>query len=252
MKIPANMTRREALKWGAKLATIGLVLPSPTLGANSPALLKAARSRNASPALIANAATTPDVNGGTTAAINTTGANLIIFAVAFYNAGGTQVGTLSDSKGNTWTALTSHANGSITSRLYYCYNPTVGSGHTFSYTSVTFGIYGCLTVAAFSGFAASPFDLENGATATSASSISTGSITPSQARTVVFAAAGFDTGTAAIDNGFTITDAPAIANASFSCGLAYKVLSAVAATNPQWSFGASNGNLGASIIGFKY
>jgi len=48
MKLPSGMTRREAIKWGAKLATIGVLIPSAK-GESSPALLSSARRRNAGP-----------------------------------------------------------------------------------------------------------------------------------------------------------------------------------------------------------
>lgn len=44
MKIPSGMTRREALKWAAKIATIGIITPK-SFGASS-ALLAAAHRRN--------------------------------------------------------------------------------------------------------------------------------------------------------------------------------------------------------------
>ncbi len=74
------------------------------------------------------------VNGGDTTGtpIDTTGANLLIFGVSYLDG---SAPTISDSKSNTWTALTAtlpSTSGDI--RIYYAKNPTVGAGHTFSAT----------------------------------------------------------------------------------------------------------------------
>lgn len=65
-------------------------------------------------------------SGGTTSAIDTTGANCIAVFMAY---GGTP--TLTDSKGNTYTAGTSITN-TVAGRWYYCFSATVGTGHTFT------------------------------------------------------------------------------------------------------------------------
>jgi hypothetical protein len=60
-------------------------------------------------------------------------------------------------------AIASAVTGLVPERLYYAANPTVGSGHTFSYTGAS--NFSSIFVAAFSGVAtSSPFDKENGAT----------------------------------------------------------------------------------------
>lgn len=64
-------------------------------------------------------------SGGTTSAIDTTGANCIAVFMAY---GGSP--TLSDNKGNTYTAGT--ASGSVLGRWYYCLGATTGTGHTFT------------------------------------------------------------------------------------------------------------------------
>jgi hypothetical protein len=66
----------------------------------------------------------------TTAGINTTGATLLVAAVARLHGASA---SLSDSKGNAWLALTTRDNASAYSvTLYYVLNPTVGASHTFS------------------------------------------------------------------------------------------------------------------------
>src|ERR1039458_7307067 len=83
-----------------------------------------------------------------TPAATTTGSTLIL--VASVSAFATGLGTLSDSKSNTWTALTTWgAVGPYFVRMSYCLNPTVGTGHTFS-TTGTSGNPG-IAMIAFSG-----------------------------------------------------------------------------------------------------
>ena len=111
-------------------------------------------------------------NGVTSNAIDTTGANLIVLAVSYYGGLGNTLiaGEVSDSKGNTWTALTNRgSNNAGNVRLFYCSNPTVGSGHTFTASdSGGGGTYPSLFAIALSGAkTSSPFDLENGSNTTS-------------------------------------------------------------------------------------
>lgn len=203
------------------------------------------------PALIASATATGVVTGGTSSAVNTTGANLIVISAAHFPNGHAQ--TVSDSKGNTWTALTDYSiHIGISVRLYYCYNPTVGSGHTFTISGTN--SYGSLNVAAFSNVATSPLDQSNGATNSSASSLSTGSITPSQANSIVIAGFGADNGgtSISINSGFTIAASNDYSAGGSEAGaIAYKIVTSASAINPQWSI-ASSAPIAAAIANFKY
>lgn len=90
-------------------------------------------------------------NGGssvTTASIDTTGASHIFIWTATYLPAG--LGTLSDSKTNTWTAFAaSNTVSDIAGTLYYLEGGSLGSGHTFTVSGVT--NYPSLYVFAFSG-----------------------------------------------------------------------------------------------------
>ncbi len=99
-------------------------------------------------ALVANAGS----GSGTTSAVDTTGADLLVAAVAYFDG----AGTVTDSKGNTWTGLTPATPGSGRAcRLLYCVPTSVGGGHTFSTPSG----FGGLCVSAWSGVdTATPFD----------------------------------------------------------------------------------------------
>lgn len=208
----------------------------------------------AGPSLIANTGKAGSDTGVTSDAINTTGANLIVVSVAWF-AGGDSI-VFSDSKGNTWTPLTAITGGAtVVGVLYYCFNPTVGSGHTFSVAqgNIELGIYPSLCVTAWSGIASSPFDTENGIGDSSWTTINTGSIAPSPG-TLVIAGLAFGSnsgGTISIDSGFTITDTIPTGT-PFGCSMAYKIQSGVSLLNPQWTSSAASNQGAAVIAAFSY
>jgi hypothetical protein len=107
--------------------------------------------------LVGQKASSGPAAAATTAAINTTGASLIVVAVGFDTA---DTASLTDSQSNTWTALTAQANGGKVQLLYVA-NPTTSASHTFTSGAQSFGK--AIIVAAFSGTTASPFDAQNGA-----------------------------------------------------------------------------------------
>src|SRR4051812_9792279 len=87
-------------------------------------------------------------NGGTSGAIDTSGANFLVAVVASYSVGDT---TVTDSKSNTWTQLTARDEINTTlvrNRIWYAKNATVGSGHTFS--DAVSSSFPSICVAAFS------------------------------------------------------------------------------------------------------
>jgi hypothetical protein len=191
-------------------------------------------------------------NGGTTSAINTTGANFIAISVAFnYNV--IPIGSdISDSKGNSYTALTTHQeNTGSANRLFYVAAPTVGASHTFTVTKT--GAFVAVCVAAFSAVAtSSPFDVENGATVGSGTTLATGSVTPSLNNEVVIA--GICTGgaaTSSIDSGFTLVGTVAGDNATYyGVGMGYLVQTTAGAINPTWTR-SNSGKMSASIASFQ-
>lgn len=202
-------------------------------------------------ALIANvAAGSTDSISVTTAAINTTGADLIVLEVSDYLLDSPS--TISDSKGNTWTTLTTYDSGQFNrSRLMYVKNPTVGSGHTFTATTTTG--YPSIAVQAWSGaHLTSPFDQQNGSGFFAATSIQPGSITPTENNELVVTGVGsLIVGAVSVNGGFTISDqvdySPGV---HFAVALAHLVQTTAAAANPTWSWsGAAQGATG--IASFK-
>ena len=187
----------------------------------------------------------------TTAAIDTTGADLIVPAVVDYADGGTT--NLTDSKSNTWNARTAYTEASgARVRLYDCVQPcTVGTGHTFTGTPATTPSHPGLAVIAFSGSLNPTFDQINGATVASATSRTTGSVTPSQDHEVLVSALAFDHTTATIDSGFTRVQMLGASAVVYGLGIAWKRQTTLAAVNPTWTINAA-GPIAATIASYKF
>lgn len=187
------------------------------------------------PALVAHTgAGSSTSNNVTTSAIDTSGATLLIVCVNSYQSAAAP--TLSDSKSNTWTGLTTYeltAGGRV--KFYYCDSPTVGSGHTFTLTGT--GDYPAIEVVAFSGTISPAFDVENGKPGGTGGS-QPGSVTPSTSSSVIVTDVVIDaTGSASsIDSGFTISDEVIyVGGQHFGAALAYKIVSTTSPENPTWT-----------------
>lgn len=202
--------------------------------------------------LVAHTGKAGSSSGVTTDPIDTTGANLIVIGFSYYPGSGG--GTLSDSKGNTWTpAFIEFTIGNNRFAMYYCAAPTVGAGHTFSFSGTT---YPGITVSAWSGLAGSPFDAAVTNSSTSSATVSTGSITPAQADTLFVTVMGWEAsagGAISVDSGFTMLDQiPYAGGTNFGCSMAYKVISNGAAENPEWSSTGVEGTMIAGLTAFKF
>ncbi len=189
-------------------------------------------------------------NAVTTDAIDTSGANLLVVAVADYQP--MTHSTLSDSKSNIWTALTPRTLvGSVYQQLWYCLGATVGSGHTFSTDQSNFP---AIVVTAWSGAKTSAAkDQEGGTTALATATFTEPSQTPSEDNELVIAIVSSDTaGSMTIDSGYTISDKSEFDSGdSFGVGMAYKIQTSAAATSPVWSFGVTAAATAGSIVTFK-
>jgi hypothetical protein len=202
--------------------------------------------------------TIPGTTSGTTSAgIDTTGASLLIVAVARH--GFTSDPTLTDSYGNTWLPLTPYAGFIGYVLVYYAKNPTVGTGHTFTLAGGNTFPSAC--VAAFTGADTSaPFDVENGngVSYPSSTTIQTGTLTPSQDDSLIIAALasapnGGPSGYT-IDSSFTLIDTvDAINGQSSGSGLAYFLQTTAAAKNPTWTLSTAGDGFGlaAAINSWK-
>ncbi len=191
----------------------------------------------------------------TTDAVNTTGADLIVINVGYYS-GTTPTIAPSDSKGNTWTALTAHNQVStlVGNRMFYCAAPTVGSGHTFTQEDLVANAYPSIQMLAFSGAHASPFDQQTGAVSSgSASTLATGSLTPSEDNCLVVAGLGHEVnsaGAVSINGGFTATTEAYVGSTSEGSGCAYLIQTSAASANPTWNV-TNNTGIAATLATFK-
>lgn len=173
------------------------------------------------------------VSDATTAARDTTGADLILLFVAQLNA----VSAPTDNKSNTWTQLTTYG-GTVSGRWYYCHNPTVGAGHTFTepYNGNGAAQIGMM---AYSGSAASPFDVENGNATSSGTSLSTGSVTPSHGNELIVTALSYNTAQVSpppsVDVGSIVTSAQPVGGTNFGMVLAEEIQTSAITRNATWS-----------------
>lgn len=178
-------------------------------------------------------------SGGTSAAIDTTGATLLVAALSALSPG------ISDSKGNTWTPL-SAVSPSQTVQLFYVANPVVGTGHTFTCS----GSFVSMVVRAYNGVATTtPFDQQNGSAA-SGTTVSPGSVTPSQDGELLVAACGILSPSAAptVDSGFTtpsnyVNNSPGV---NFGVAFSEQVQTTATARNP--TFTGDSGSLDGCVI----
>jgi hypothetical protein len=191
---------------------------------------------------MAKIVSTEQAGPGTTGAVDTTGATLLV-ATVFGQIGDP---VISDSKSNTWTALTAVTGGGNECRLYYVEDPTVGSGHTFTLS----GSFAAMCIAAHSGvIAVSPFDQQNG-TAEGASPRSTGSVTPSEDNELIIVGGGGSGAGHTIDNGVTLDEQIDLTGGvNYGCAIGHKYQVAAAAINPAIS--TTSGTTAAVIATFK-
>jgi len=178
---------------------------------------------------------------GTTPAIDTTGANLLV-VVAAYDSGA----TVSDNKGNAWNSTTASAPGDGTTaayvRVWYSLAPTVGTGHTFT-VSIP---YGALAVMAFSGAATSSI-IDGHTTGASnaqvtAIAVQPPGLTPSMDGCLVVSGLclGNNGNTITHTSGWAVTAQNAQANVAYGVGGAYKIQTAAALERPTWSWNSAS------------
>lgn len=220
----------------------------------TPIVTGSAAASDPTPVLIVKSCQGLGANGGTTSAIDTTGANFIVITKNTYNV--SPAGVPSDNKSNgSPTALTAYVattQGSVT--IYYWTNPTVGSGHTFTDTSSA--SYLTLCIEAWSNMATSSvFDsgTDAGTNGSGSASCAAGAITPSAGgnRVIIASAVSQANGTSTLSGGGLTKDA----GVDFSSGNQFGgyigsfVQSAGAAITGTWSGGGTLS--GCGIAAFK-
>lgn len=178
----------------------------------------------------------------TTDNIDTTGANFLAFIVAHYQ---NPVTSVVDSFSNTWHARTVYTNGNLRIVIYYAENATCGANHNVTVSGGgSLNYYPAVVFMAFSGGPTSgAYDVENGGSGSSP--LNTGSVTPSQANSLVIAAFDADTGSAiSIDSGFTATTVNS-GGSNEACGGAYLIQTSASAVNPAWTW---TGGVGVAAV----
>lgn len=204
-----------------------------------------------SPCIAAVSAESPDGNGFTSGAIDTTGATLLILAFPDIVVG---TATVTDSKSNAWACRNTLAEVAV--NICYAYDTTkVGAGHTFTINGAS--TFASMAVAAFSGTktSADPLDQESSATDASgtATTLAPGANDPTDDNALVIQAFmwGHLTTVSSIGDSFTITHQTTY-NGSFHgpVALAYKV-QATGSTNPTWTVGSSASTLYARSASFR-
>ncbi len=164
---------------------------------------------------------------------------------------GSGAATVSDSKSNTWTALTTREVGSAAVvRLYYCVSPNVGAAHTFTISGTS--IFPEIAARAFSGVnVGSAFGAESaGGGGDGLTTLQPGSLTPSEDNAlVVTGVASYNESPASINGGYTAAIVPKGGNC-LAGGLAYLIQTSAGATNPTWTLTGS-GNATATAAWFK-
>lgn len=176
-----------------------------------------------------------------TAAINSSGATLLVAVHACY--GDPTWATVSDSKGNTWTALTPYVYWTGI-RIWYCLNPTsVGSSHTA--TVVDGAGYDSLALMAFGGESAIAFDVENGfGKTTDGTTIQPGSVTPSVDNCLLVTGVTFTNYPSytapTVNSSFTRSGHIHQTSGGGSIGVGYKIQTTAGAENPTWTHSTAN------------
>jgi hypothetical protein len=202
--------------------------------------------------IVSGSAGSSNSDSVTTSSADTTGAECIAISVSSYQPNAQP--TVSDSKSNTWTAATEYTGVTLVrTRIYYCFNPTVGSGHTFTASGTA--SYPALAFAAFSGGSVQALDTQNGDTVSSGETLSTGNVTPSGNDMLVVTGINYNDSTYAevsIDGPFTKTTgvAPGVGT-NFGVALAYEIQTTATARNPQWTSTGNGNYMVASIAVLK-
>jgi hypothetical protein len=183
------------------------------------------------------------------ATLDSTGADFLVVAVAGYKS---YEGFI-DAKGNAWVLALSVVDDVTPNylKIWYSAAPaSVGAGHSV-YNQDTTG-YVSIFFAAFSGaLLTSPQDASTSQNYSAGSTVSSGSITPSQSNELVIAAAVCRySPTAPTCSGVTMLDSQSRNGYnSWAGGLAYQIQTGPAAVNPSWTF--SYNDAVAGTVAFK-
>lgn len=168
-------------------------------------------------------------DSATSSSLDTTGANCVAVFVSWWSGGTVGGSPLTDSKGNTYTAISGGTSAGGT--WYIATNATVGTGHTVTFT--TTGAYPFVRVIALSNIAtASALDVQAQASGSGVSTQASGAMTTTVGNTMVLAGLvlGNSMSGISVDSGLTL--AGSTSNAG---GIAYGV-KAAGSVNPAFTW----------------
>jgi hypothetical protein len=182
------------------------------------------------PALVGTPQTCGGTNGCTTAVMDTTGATLLVVAISEFQK---TPAVPTDSKSNSWTALTEQVHTNTHTRMFYSIPGTVGASHTF--TTATSSSFAGMAAMAFSGtLPSSAFEGQSGSSGSSP--IQPGSLTPSFNNELFVSAFGSQTASVpTIDSGFSTPVGILNSGTTTTCYMAYLVKTPIGAVNPSWT-----------------
>ncbi len=202
--------------------------------------------------LASGSAASSNTTSATTSSIDTAqsgGANLLVANVTGYQS---NPPSISDSKSNSWTALTAHSlSAGPQTRIYYCINPITDAAHTFM-ASDTNPCYPTIEVQAWQFDLNPAFQTQNGATATAASTLQPGAVVPDDDDALLInAMAGFAgaASSMSISDGVISNQHDTSAN-NFGSAMAYYVQPTAASINSTWTSSIPQ-NLAVGVAVFK-
>jgi uncharacterized repeat protein (TIGR02543 family) len=174
----------------------------------------------------------------------TSSANVLLALVQVFGPNSTGVGTISDTKTGTWSALgQTTVSGDTQFILWQCTNPQAGVEHAVTWTPSAADKWGGLVIMA--EWAGGPFTLDKMSSALTAKGATgaTPSVTPSGAGELILATAADEIGTSAWTsptNSFTSLTTSSSANV-----MAYLVDSATSAISTSWKVSPSDSGVTA-------
>lgn len=187
-------------------------------------------------------------SGGTTSAIDTTGAKLIVIEAAFSGSV-----TISDNKGNTYTAATIFNGTTPNIQFFYCIGGTVGSGHTFTAA----GSVASIVVSAWSVTNTPALDSQSSANSNSGTQSQFGStsFTPTTDNCLLIGGAGFPNAVSAFTagSGWTAVDIQNyVGGTNYGSSQVYKVQGAATAVPTTEHPASWTGSTGFTYNGIAF
>ncbi len=185
--------------------------------------------------------------GGATAAMDTTGAKLLVCAIGHTVDAGS---SFTDNQSNTWTLLSTETVGAVVLSWYYVLAPTTNAAHTFSFTGSS--VYPSIAAAAYTATDSIIFDQKSNASAT-ATSVAPGSLTPIFNTSLVVSAEAHDIGESqSVTESLTIRENEIwVFGVQIGAALGDIVQGAAAAINPSWSSASSTSRAAGQAVFYE-